>query len=177
MLRPAALTVLAACSTPAPPATPAAPAADARPALRERPVNDDGYWVTRTDAALDAALQQACETAKSKEQPLLIQFSAPWCVDCRRMRAMSAEPPLAPALAGWTTLVVDPGRFDRHEALLQAFEVSRLATWVAVAPTDCQLPATAWPRLAHGAFEPATGTPVTAEALVAWLDAARAAKP
>ena len=177
MLRTTTLALLAACGTATPPSPEPTAAAPARPALRERPVRDDGYWVARTDEELDAALRGACEAAKEKGQPLLLQFSAPWCVDCRRMRAMAAEAPLAPALAGWTSLIIDPGRFDRHEGLLQAFEVSRLATWVAVAPTDCALPATAWPRLAHGAFEPATGTPVTAEALVAWLDAARGNAP
>jgi thiol-disulfide isomerase/thioredoxin len=165
--------LLLAC-TAAPPAAP--PTADPAPAASPSERPDRAYWVARTDGELDAALDQTCAAAVAAGRPVLLQFSASWCVDCRRMRDFSQESPLRPALAEFQTLVIDPGRFDRHPDLLRAFDVAKLATWVALAPTDCRLPATAWPRLAHGAFEPATGAPVTPDDLVAWLDAARAAR-
>lgn len=145
--------------------------------LRARPARDADYWVERTDEALDTALSRTCKRAVEQGQPILLQFSAPWCTDCRRMRAMSSAEPLHGELANWQSLVIDPGRFDRHEALLAAFDVSRLATWIAAAPTDCKLPATGWKRLAKSSFEPVTGEPVSADDLTAWLRKARRDAP
>jgi len=153
-------------------AEPAASPAPVAPASR-KPERDADIWIARTDAELDAALQETCEASRSTDRPVLLQFSAAWCTDCKRMHAMSTRSPLSEELAGWSTLIIDPGRFDRHRDLLQAFQVTRLATWVALAPEDCRLPAPAWRRLAHGSFEPVTGDPVTAEQLVAWLQTAK----
>lgn len=151
---------------------PAPPASSVPP--RDRPVRDADYWVERTDDALDSALTRTCERALERGRPVLLQFSAPWCTDCRRMRTLSSAEPLHGELAHWQSLVIDPGRFERHKELLEAFEVSRLATWVAAAPSDCKLPATGWSRLAKSSFEPVTGEPVSADDLTAWLRAARA---
>jgi thiol-disulfide isomerase/thioredoxin len=173
----AAALVLSACTgTPAPAPEPdASPPRDAAPAERQDPRRGDAdYWVPRTDAELDAAFEATCRAAEASNRPVLLQFSAPWCIDCRRVKALSAEPVLAEELQRWETLVVDPGRMDRHVPLLQAFEVSAIATWVAVRPQDCRLPAPSWTRLRQETFEPATGTPRTAEDLARWLAAARA---
>lgn len=171
------LAALLACSPTAAPSAGPSPqvATDPTPPSSRKPPRDADIWVARTDSELEATLQATCEAARAAEQPVLLQFSASWCTDCKRLHTMSTQEPLRGALARWTTLIIDPGRFDRHKDLLRAFQVSRLATWVAVAPEDCRLPAPAWTRLAHGSFEPATGEPVTAADLVAWLDQARTA--
>lgn len=170
-----AIVLLALSCTPSEPASPppqtAVPESTAEP--EPRPESKESYWVERSDAELDLAIEQACARAGESSRPLLLQFSASWCIDCKKIRALSKEQPLATELGRWESLVIDPGRFDRHKGLLDAFEVSRLATWVAVSPTDCQLPAPAWQRLAHSSFEPATGAAVSAAELTSWLAQAR----
>lgn len=174
---------LAACSAPSP-STPATPTE--APTAVEAPTEtkalspgaaarkaEQAYWVERTDAELDAAFEETCEAAKADGKPVLISFSADWCPDCKRMYALSKEGVLHDELEGWHTVVVDPGRFDRHQAVLAAFDVDRIVTWVATKPQDCRLPAPSWTRLRQGVFEPQTGEPWTAEQLAGWLREAR----
>lgn len=137
----------------------------------------DGYWTTRTDAELGAALEATCEAAKAEGDGVLVEFSASWCPDCRTVRALKGEPVLAKALEGWKAIVVDPGRFDRHTALLKHWEVGAIAAWIALAPEDCAAPPTTWKVLRSGTFEPATGETRTAADLAGWLSAARPSTP
>ncbi len=133
------------------------------------------YWVQRTDAELSAVLQTTCAQATAANKPILISFSAPWCGDCRQVRALEHQPAMAAELQRWEEVVVEVGRLDRHVDLLQHFKVSAIARWVAVRPTDCSAPVTAWPVLKSGTLEPQTGMfgPRTEAELVAWLVEAR----
>lgn len=139
---------------------------------------DDGYWTPRTDEALDAELNQACQASVADHKPVLLQFSAPWCIDCKKVRELGADPKLRTALDGWHELVVDVGRFDRHPELIKAFGVNAIAHWVALAPTDCGKPAPEWPRLKSATLEPVSGKsgPRTVDDLLAWLSDAASAK-
>lgn len=180
MIRFSALVLAVACSsTPPLDATPSsgAPVTAAVPPATSGVVDarrrDRDYWVPRTDAELDAAFEATCRASEASGKPVLLAFSAPWCPDCRRMRDLSADEPLAGELAHWETLVVDPGRFDRHVPVLEAFEVAKIVTWVAARPQDCRLPAPSWTRLRQGVFEPKTGQPWSAVDLAGWLAEAR----
>jgi thiol:disulfide interchange protein len=139
------------------------------------PAHPERYWVTRTDAELDAVLAKSCTVATAESRPVLLVFSAPWCIDCRQMRALEQEDALAAERRHWQEVVVDVGRLDRHTDLLEAFRVSAIAHWVALAPDDCTQPATAWPVLRASTFEPRTGWfgAKTAPELRDWLVAAR----
>ncbi len=146
----------------------------ATPALPDPP-NPEQYWVTRTDAQLDAVLAEACTDATAKAKPVLLVFSAPWCIDCRQMRALEQAPMLAAERRNWEEVVVEVGRLDRHTDLLETFGVRAIAHWVALAPDDCTQPATAWPVLRASTFEPRTGWfgAKTAPELRDWLVVAR----
>jgi thiol-disulfide isomerase/thioredoxin len=166
-MKTAMLLTLYACApnVSSPPITEPAPAPD-------RP---DKPWVQRSDDDLDLALRAVCEQAIARSVPVLLQFSSEWCIDCKRLHAMSGVPPLQDELQRWATLVIDPGRFDRHRPLLDAFEVHRLATWIALRPSDCRSSVTTWPQLNRSSFEPVSGEPVTEDQLVQWLTQARGA--
>ncbi len=129
------------------------------------------YWVERSDAALDAEIRSTCDAAVSDHAPMLMVFSAPWCIDCRQVRAMEQQPLLAEELTHWKKLVVHVGKFDRHEALRNTFNVGAIAHWVALRPEDCGAPIETWPVLRSGTFEPRTGFfgPKTEAELVEWL--------
>ncbi len=146
------------------------------PDLPEPPGAAD-YWVARSDAELARELTGACALAVAQNKPLLLNFSAPWCGDCRQVRALQHQPAMAAELQRWETVVVDVGRLDRHPELLAHFKVSAIARWVALKPDNCAVPVTDWPVLKQGTLEPATGLlgPRTEADLVAWLQEARGA--
>lgn len=139
------------------------------------PPNPEAYWVERSDDELAAAVTQTCEAAVAANKPVLVAFSAPWCVDCRLVRRLEVEPELAAELTQWEQVVVDVGRFDRHEAILEHFGVRAIATWAALQPTSCDQPLTQWTLLDKGRFEPATNplSKRSAQAFAHWLRAAR----
>lgn len=133
-------------------------------------------WTVHNPEALQAALTQACTRATAADKPVLLGFSAPWCLDCQVLHKLEVEPTVAAELASWERVVTDVGRFERHQPLLRALGGDRIAWWVALKPTadQCSASPTTWPRLRSGGIEPATGQQVqTAADLVQWLVEAR----
>lgn len=124
----------------------------------------------RSDAEVDALLAQACRQAQAQDRPLLLEFSADWCPDSRRVFQMRATGQVAQELdRHWELAAIHVGRFDRHADLRQAFSVTSVATWVALRPNDCSASAASWPRLGQIVLEPVTGDPVSEPELTAWL--------
>ncbi len=148
------------------------------PATSKAPDRESYNIPERNETELAADLRAACVEAKSKGSPLMIEFSAPWCGDCRRLAEMKQEPNLAKALAETPHYVVNIGHFDQHEALLDAFSIKSIAKWKVVSSEDCDKPALEWRQLASRTLEPATGkSVVTSSDLVAWLEQKTSASP
>jgi len=133
------------------------------------------HWQPRTDAELARALRDTCEASVRSGKPILLEFSAPWCIDCRRLEHLERDEGLSRAYEGWHRLRIDVGRFDRHDGLREAFGVRAIAHWSAVRPTDCSAEAASWPRLKQEVMELETGStgPRSADELVRWLADAR----
>ena len=171
----AALALLACSTAPTaatPPAEPAPAAEDEPSELSERELRS--LWKVRSDEELAAELSGLCTASIADERPILLEFSAPWCIDCRTLKQLAHREPLRAELTKWHHISVDVGRFERHRPLLKAFEVKGIAHLVALAPDDCSKGMLDWPRLANGTFEPATGQgPRTPEAIRDWLVTAR----
>ena len=133
-------------------------------------------WTVHTPVQLTTELKAACERAATTQKPVLLGFSAPWCLDCKVLHKLEADPKVAAELARWERVVTDVGRFERHKPMLKAFGGDRIAWWAALRPTaeQCSLPPTEWPRLKVGGIEPTSNKKLqTAEDLVAWLSSAR----
>ena len=133
-------------------------------------------WTVHTPVELATELKTACERAAPAQKPVLLGFSAPWCLDCKVLHKLEADPKVTAELARWERVVTDVGRFERHAELLRAFGGDRIAWWAALQPTaeNCAKPVTSWPRLRTGGIEPASGTTVqSADDLVQWLADAR----
>ena len=130
----------------------------------------------RTDAQLTSELDTLCRTALESARPLLVEFSAAWCSDCRRLHGMKQDPALADELDAWPRIVVNVGRFDRHRPLLDALGVESIAHWEVLAPTRCDAPIADWPSLARRTLEVSSGEArnLTPDDLARWLAAFRA---
>ncbi len=127
----------------------------------------------RSDEQLEVHMRAACHAARGAGRPMLVEFSAPWCDDCKQLHRMKQRGELAQELARWSVEVVNIGEFDRHENLLNAFSVTAIATWVVV-PTDaCDKPMLQWKALSQRVVEPASGT-ASEQELTGWLRSARA---
>jgi hypothetical protein len=133
-------------------------------------------WTIHSDVELRAALKTACTKASASGRPVLLGFSAPWCLDCTVLHRLEKDPKVIAELANWERIVTDVGKFERHKSMLQAFGGDRIAWWAALQPTaaQCDADPTTWPRLRTGGIEPASGQKLqTADALVQWLRDAR----
>ena len=133
------------------------------------------HWEKRTDLALDAVLTKTCEASIADKKPILLEFSAPWCADCKKLEHMEKQEDLMGEYANWHRVRVDVGRFDRHEALREAFGVYAIAHWTAMKPISCKEKAPSWPRLNSQLMELETGSggPRTVADVVKWLVSAR----
>lgn len=78
----------------------------------------------KTVTTLPAA-KTLLEAAKSTNRPVLVDFYADWCLDCKRMaRTTFLEPDIHSALSGWELIEVDVTKTnDNSEALKQFFDV------------------------------------------------------
>jgi thiol-disulfide isomerase/thioredoxin len=127
----------------------------------------------RTEVELQQALREVCQAAVAKKTPVLLEFSAPWCKDCRRLAEMKQLPELAGPLEAVPHLAINVGRFSRHEALLEAFTIKAIARWELLAPANCDetngVEPWRWGRVASRTLEPLTGQPVDAAELGRWL--------
>jgi len=129
--------------------------------------------VERTPAELDAALRQACSQGLVDKEPLLLDFGANWCGDCKKLHIMKERAPIADELAHFQVVDINITDPDKHAALMRAYQVKAIARWVVLRPTDCSAPVTDWPRGATRVVEPSSSGDATADQLVAWLRAAR----
>lgn len=137
-----------------------------------------GHWQARTDGELAARVSALCEASLKDHKPVLLEFSAAWCGDCKAAAAFEQQPEVKAELANWHHEVIDVGRFERHQTLLKGFGAQGIAYWAALRPTDCAAAPLSWPRLRTGSVEPTSDASLaTAAQLIGWLTEARAAKP
>ncbi len=124
----------------------------------------------RTDAELLSAARSTCVQARANERPVLVEFSAEWCTDCRAVERLKQAPELRTALSDFESLAINVGRFDRHTAVLQSFRVRAIAFWAVLAPENCDLPLQSWTRIGSRTLEPVSGSEVRSEELASWLE-------
>lgn len=147
---------------------PASPAASVALAAKKPPVEDYSHPLLN-EVQLGKALNASCLEAQERKQALLIEFSAPWCSDCRKLAKIKQKAPLAEALSAQTHLVVNIGHFDQHEELLEHFKVKAIAQWSLVDTQECEKSAVSWKILKQRTLEPGSGPPVDAGQLASWL--------
>ncbi|GAB4172639.1 MAG: protein-disulfide reductase DsbD [Wenzhouxiangellaceae bacterium] len=70
-------------------------------------------------------LDELQQVIDDSPQPVLVDFYADWCIDCKRMeRSTFADPAVSRALAGFTLVKVDLTDFDaEHRRILEHFDL------------------------------------------------------
>lgn len=123
-------------------------------------------WDETTEAEVLDAIVSAKACAAQHKRRLLLEFVAPWCADCLEMSKLDETPVVAETLrARFERVRINVGKWDRHEALLENFEVRALATYIVIDPKTSKV-------LAKTTLEPITGKrgkKLTAEAWASWL--------
>lgn len=122
-------------------------------------------WDETTEAEVLDAISSAKACAAQHNRRLLLEFVAPWCADCQEMSKLDETPLVAAALrARFERVRINVGKWDRHEALRENFEIRALATYIVIDPKTSRL-------LAKTTLEPITkkGKKLTAEQWASWL--------
>ena len=125
----------------------------------------------RPAAEIASAIGALCTASIAESRPVLVEFSAAWCSDCRKLHGMKQAGPLAQELSHWPNLTINVGRFDQHRDLLAALDVESIAHWAVLEPENCEEPIGAWARRAERTLEVSSGEArdVTPEELATWL--------
>ncbi len=140
------------------------------------------YGAMRSDAELRETLYQACMLSNKSQHPILLQLGADWCTDCRRVEALKSDPDLKKELERWVGLKVNVGQYDQHKWLIEHFQVTSIARWIALRPNPettqqgCNDDPRKWIVLQDTVIEPigdANSLKTSAE-IVEWLQKARA---
>jgi thiol:disulfide interchange protein DsbD len=81
---------------------------------------DDSIRVVRSISALDNELA----AARSEKKPVMLDFSADWCVECKAMDAVLRRPEVRERLQGFRMVRADVTAVDAaSRALMQRFEI------------------------------------------------------
>lgn len=126
-------------------------------------------WAERTDAELAARIERAMQCGRDRHTRVLLEFTAPWCADCREMMRIEGEEPAKSVLAErFERVRVNVRRWDAHRALVDRFGIRAIAAYVVLDPRSGSV-------LAQTTREPITGADgrLTSEQWAAWLRAAR----
>jgi thiol:disulfide interchange protein len=126
-------------------------------------------WAERTDAELDAKIQRALQCGRARGTRVLLEFTAPWCADCREMGRIEAQEPAATVLAQrFERVRVNVKRWDAHRALIERHNIRAIAAYVVIDPQTGAV-------LAQSTREPVTGNDgaLTSERWAAWLRSIR----
>jgi len=131
------------------------------------PIPPERLWDETTESEVLEAISSAKACAAQHGRRLLLEFVAPWCEDCREMAKLDETPVVTQALQRrFERVRINVGKWDRHEALRNNFDVHALATYIVIDPKTSK-------QLAKTTLEPITkkGQRLSAEQWAHWLEA------
>jgi thiol-disulfide isomerase/thioredoxin len=130
-----------------------------------KPIPHEHLWDETTESEVFEAINAAKACARANGRRLLLELVAPWCGDCREMARLDATPVVSTVLqARFERVRINVGKWDRHEALRQSYEVKALATYIVIDPVTSK-------QLAKTTLEPISkrGPKLTADDWARWL--------
>lgn len=130
-----------------------------------QPLPVERLWDETAEAAVLDAIGAAQSCAAAHGRRVLLEFVAPWCDDCQEMTQLDATSVVARVLRErFERVRVNVGKWDRHAALRESFDVRALATYVVLDPKTSAV-------LAKTTLEPITkpGQKLSADDWARWL--------
>lgn len=124
-------------------------------------------WDETSEGEVLDAIDRAKRCAAEHGRRLLLEFVAPWCEDCREMAKLEESEVVAVTMKKrFERVRINVGKWDRHEALRNSFDVHALATYIVIDPKTSK-------PLAKTTLEPITkkGQKLSAEQWAHWLEA------
>jgi thiol-disulfide isomerase/thioredoxin len=131
------------------------------------PIPTARLWDETSEAEVLDAISAAKTCAAEHGRHLLLEFVAPWCADCKEMAKLDEAAVVATTLQQrFERVRINVGKWDRHEALRDNFNVHALATYIVIDPKTSK-------PLAKTTLEPITkpGKKLSAEDWAGWLKA------
>lgn len=122
-------------------------------------------WAERSEAEINERIATALQCARDEHKKVLLEFTAPWCADCRAMTLVEQREPVASVLSQqYERVRINVRRWDSHRALVQRYSIHAIAAYVVLDPVTQRV-------VAQTTREPATGAQrgMTDEQWAAWL--------
>lgn len=130
-----------------------------------QPIATANLWDETSEGEVLDAISSAKSCAAEHGRRLLLEFVAPWCEDCQEMARLDETAVVAATLKKrFERVRINVGKWDRHEALRNSFDVRALATYIVIDPKTSK-------QLAKTTLEPITkqGKKLSAEHWARWL--------
>ncbi len=99
------------------------------------------------DVAARAELRRACERARNAERLLLVEFSAPWCEQCQKVKS-AIDADVDEALSRVEPVVMNIGDGRDLDAVRLELGARAIPYWTLVEPNECETPPREWKRVA-----------------------------
>ncbi len=118
---------------------------------------------------MSAKIDRAMQCGRTRGTRVLLEFTAPWCADCREMMRIEGQEPAQSVLAErFERVRVNVKQWDAHRALTERFGIRAIAAYVVLDPRTGSV-------VAQTTREPITGRDetLTSEQWAAWLRAVR----
>lgn len=131
------------------------------------PIPVTQLWDETSEGEVLDAISSAKSCAAEHGRRLLLEFVAPWCEDCQEMAKLDETAVVAATMKKrFERVRVNVGKWDRHEALRNNFDVHALATYIVIDPKSSK-------QLAKTTLEPITkkGQKLSPEQWARWLEA------
>lgn len=94
-------------------------------------------------------LRRGCARAGDEQRKLLVEFSAPWCKQCRALNERLEASDVSKALGEFEFLVLNVGGGHELDDLRRSLDARAIPSWTVLETRACDRPPAEWVRVAR----------------------------